>query len=133
LYRPALLPCLTAVLLLLPTAQASRGAHAGEVLSVLNSLWDATDVPDQERSHFVRMMSGPLRLHAASLEKVRGAWAIQLNADVAALQGGKKEQWGQSGHACIAQSHRLWRVGGYHLARYISKASPYTLRVCLLG
>jgi hypothetical protein len=37
---------------------------------VLKSLWDATDVPDQERSHFVRMMSGPLRLHGASLEKV---------------------------------------------------------------
>jgi len=42
------------------------------VLSVLNSLWDATEVPTQERSHFVRMMSGPLRLHAASLEKVSG-------------------------------------------------------------
>lgn len=51
--------------------QASRDAHATEVLSVLNSLWDATEVPEQERSHFVRMMSGQLRLHAASLEKVR--------------------------------------------------------------
>lgn len=80
----ALTPCPPAVLLLLPHAQASRGAHAGEVLSVLNSLWDATDVPDQERSHFVRMMSGSLRLHAASLEKVRGAWVIQARVIVKA-------------------------------------------------
>lgn len=51
--------------------QASRDAHATGVLSVLGSLWDATEVPEQERAHFVRLMKGQLRLHAASLEKVR--------------------------------------------------------------
>jgi hypothetical protein len=69
-------------LLLLPLLlllQASRGAHASELLSVLNSLWDATDVPDQERSHFLRMMSGPLRLHGASLEKVSCIWGAALH------------------------------------------------------
>jgi hypothetical protein len=54
-----------------PVRQASRGVHATAVLSVLSSLWDATEVPDQERSHFVLLMTGPLRLHASSLEKVR--------------------------------------------------------------
>jgi hypothetical protein len=38
---------------------------------VLHSLWDAIDVPDSERGHFVKMMSGPLRLHERSLDKVR--------------------------------------------------------------
>lgn len=56
-------------ILVMKDLKASRGAHASELLSVLNSLWDATDVPDHERSHFLRMMSGPLRLHGASLEK----------------------------------------------------------------
>lgn len=51
--------------------QASRAAHAAELLGVLHSLWDATDVPAEERAHFVRLMSGSLRLHGRSLEKVQ--------------------------------------------------------------
>lgn len=50
--------------------QASRAVHAAELLGVLHSLWDATDIPSEERAHFVKLMSGPLRLHGRSLEKV---------------------------------------------------------------
>eukprot|EP00878_Enallax_costatus_P027660 GHUV01029802.1.p1 GENE.GHUV01029802.1~~GHUV01029802.1.p1 ORF type:complete len:632 (+),score=237.56 GHUV01029802.1:325-2220(+) len=49
--------------------KASRAAHAAELLGVLHSLWDATEVPAEERAHFVKLMSGPLRLHGRSLEK----------------------------------------------------------------
>jgi hypothetical protein len=66
--------------------QASRGAHAREVLSVLHSLWDATEVPEAERAHFVSLMSGPLRLHAASLEKVGAADAAQRAVTVCACR-----------------------------------------------
>lgn len=50
--------------------QGARAAHAADVLGVLHSLWDATGVPQEERAHFVKLMSGSLRLHARSLEKV---------------------------------------------------------------
>eukprot|EP00775_Hariotina_reticulata_P001328 gene1328-1672_t len=65
----ATISMLTSKLAAMKDLRAARSAHAGELLSVLHSLWDAIDVPDSERGHFVKMMSGPLRLHERSLDK----------------------------------------------------------------
>ncbi len=54
-------------------AQAEREAQLQQLEDVLVSLWESQHVPEEapERSTFTSAMTGPGRLHAASLDKVR--------------------------------------------------------------
>lgn len=58
--------------------QAERIAHASDLAAVLSSLWEALDVPSDsvERSAFSKVLAGPQRLHARSLEKVSSSWHV---------------------------------------------------------
>jgi protein regulator of cytokinesis 1 len=55
----------------LSTLKAQRAAHASELMIILTSLWEACGVPPDapERAGLAKLMSGPLRLHARSLER----------------------------------------------------------------
>lgn len=52
--------------------QDYREQRAEELMGVLNSLWEALEVEqeDVDRGIFVRLMSGPARLHGKSIQKV---------------------------------------------------------------
>jgi len=52
--------------------QVERSAAAAGVLETLEGLWDALDVAedDIDRQIFLRLLSGPARLHTQSLAKV---------------------------------------------------------------
>jgi hypothetical protein len=54
-------------------SQAQREQRASELMSVLESLWDALKVPEDEPEcgYLKQMMSSPTRLHTRSLNKVR--------------------------------------------------------------
>ncbi|GBF94150.1 hypothetical protein Rsub_07137 [Raphidocelis subcapitata] len=58
----------------LETLKAQRGAHAGELMAILHSLWEACEVAPSapERAALAKLMGGPLRLHARSLERCMG-------------------------------------------------------------
>lgn len=53
-------------------AQAEREAAAAQALETLEGLWSALDVAtdDIDRQIFLRLLTGPARLHAQSLSKV---------------------------------------------------------------
>lgn len=52
--------------------QDYREQRAEELMGVLNSLWEALEVEqeDVDRGIFVRLMSGPACLHGKSIQKV---------------------------------------------------------------
>lgn len=52
--------------------QDYREQRAEELMGVLSSLWEALEVEqeDVDRGIFVRLMSGPARLHGKSIQKV---------------------------------------------------------------
>ena len=55
-----------------PGAQAEREAAAAQARETLQGLWTALDVvaDDIDRQIFLRLLTGPARLHAQSLSKV---------------------------------------------------------------
>ena len=52
--------------------QEHRRQQGENLLATLDSLWDALDTPqdDLDRELFARLMSGPARLHQATMDKV---------------------------------------------------------------
>ena len=61
-------------------AQAEREAAAAQARETLEGLWSALDVAadDIDRQIFLRLLTGPARLHAQSLSKV-GSQESQLS------------------------------------------------------